>query len=269
MQASLLGNHTRVARARPSLNASPGGSGTLTLVTEAMERQTGNWKAATCIVVPAFNEGLVIERVLQPLVALGYTVVVVDDGSSDDTARRALKLPVFVLQNVCNLGQGAALQTGITYALRLPRVCFVVTFDADGQHEPRDIANLVRPLVEGRADVALGSRFLPGAQPEGLPWSRRLLLKVAVGVTRACTGLQVTDVHNGMRAFTAAAAGRVRITQNRMAHASEILAQVAALHLRYCEVPVTVRYTRYSRHKGQSAWASLDILWDMVKGKVE
>ena len=224
--------------------------------------------ADTCVVIPAFNEGRVLSGVLADLTRLPHAVVVVDDGSDDDTGRRAAEYPVVVLRHLVNLGQGAALQTGIEHALGIPGIRFIVTFDADGQHTVDDIARLLAPLRASTHDVVLGSRFLERAEAAGIRPSRVMLLKAAAWFTRLTTGLRLTDTHSGLRALTAEAAAALRIRQNRMAHASEILAQIAALKLRYCEVPIRVRYTPYSVRKGQSALNGINILWDIVKEKM-
>jgi polyprenyl-phospho-N-acetylgalactosaminyl synthase len=165
-----------------------------------------------------------------------------------------------VIRHPFNLGQGAALQTGIDYALAQAAE-FIVTFDADGQHQVPDIARLVEALLQGHAEVALGSRFL--GQALNLPPLRRLLLRAATVFTRLTTGLQVTDTHNGLRAMTRRGAAAIRLRQNRMAHASEWLSQIAASGLRYVERPVTIDYTVYSLAKGQTAADALLILLDL------
>jgi glycosyltransferase involved in cell wall biosynthesis len=147
------------------------------------------------------------------------------------------------------LGQGAALQTGITYALRAGAK-YLVTFDADGQHQVEDLGRLLGPVVRGEADIALGSRFLGAAID--MPATKRLVLRAAVAFTRVAGGIELTDTHNGLRALTAHAARKLPITQNRMAHASELLHNIVECELRYVEVPVTIRYTEWSRAKGQS-----------------
>ncbi len=229
-----------------------------------MKRQLDTW-----VVVPAYNEEKAIGPVLAQLVGYPYGTVVVDDGSADDTAKKAMAFPVVVLRHVFNLGQGAALQTGMEYALRFPETRYVVTFDSDGQHSADDIERLLGPLRAGTHDVVLGSRFLRDGGATDIKTSKRLFLKLAVAFTRLATGLPLTDTHNGLRAFTAEAAARLHITQNRMAHASEIIAQIAALKLRWCEVPVTVSYTSYSVAKGQGMLNSINILWDMARGRMK
>ena len=212
------------------------------------------------VVIPAYNEGPVISRVVSEVGRTGYAVVVVDDGSSDATAEEARAAGAGVITHAFNLGQGAALQTGIDYAVA-QRAEVIVTFDADGQHRVSDIAHLAEALVEERADFALGSRFL--GQAPNLPPLRRLLLHAATAFTRLTTGLQVTDTHNGLRAMTRRAAVGIRLRQNRMAHASELLTQIAASGLRYVERPVTIEYTAYSLAKGQSLGDAVLILLEL------
>ena len=221
------------------------------------------------VVVPAFNEENVITEVLRDLAAFPSRIVVVDDGSSDKTADLAVQAGALVLRHPCNLGQGAALQTGIDFAVARPETEVIVTFDGDGQHAAQDLPRLVAPVCEQGYDVTLGSRFLPGSSLVGASTSRRLTLRLATVFTRVTSGLALSDAHNGLRAFDVRAAARVRITQNGMAHASEILFQIARLGLRYCEVPATVRYTPYSLGKGQRMANSLNILWDLVSGTMK
>jgi glycosyltransferase involved in cell wall biosynthesis len=211
------------------------------------------------VVIAAYNEASVIARVVGDVAGRGYHVVVVDDGSSDGTAERA-SAAAAVVRHPINLGQGAALQTGVDYALRQGAEV-VVTFDADGQHRAADIERLVAALRDARADFALGSRFLGHAV--ALSMARRLLLRAATVFTRLTTGLHLTDTHNGLRAMTRRGAEKIRLRQNRMAHASEILAQIAASGLPYVEVPVRIEYTAYSLAKGQRLGDALAILFDL------
>jgi len=206
----------------------------------------------TCVVVSAFNEERMIGTVLSDLMRSQYDVIVVDDGSFDDTRIQALRYPVKVLHHIVNMGAGATLQTGISYALSLPGIRFIVTLDGDGQHKVDDIPNLLAPLRDGTYDVVLGSRFLRETDRLKIPLVKRHFLKLATSFTRATTGLKITDTHNGLRGLTIKAAGLISITQNRFAFASEILSQIAINKLNYCEVPVTIEYTAYSLAKGQS-----------------
>jgi glycosyltransferase involved in cell wall biosynthesis len=211
-------------------------------------------------VIAAYNEAKVIAGVVGDVARRGYSVVVVDDGSADGTAERAAAAAAAVVRHPVNLGQGAALQTGIDYALQ-QGADVIVTFDADGQHRATDIERLVSALGAAGADFALGSRFL--GSTIALSTARRLLLRAATVFTQLTTGLRLTDTHNGLRAMTRRGAEQIRLRQNRMAHASEILAQIAASGLPYVEVPVRIEYTAYSLAKGQRLGDALTILLDL------
>ena len=206
---------------------------------------------ATWIIVPAYNEEVLVGSVVAELRRSYLHVVVVDDGSSDTTGEVARLAGAVTLRHCINRGQGAALQTGLDYCLQCGAQC-IVTFDADGQHDYRDVEALTRPIFAGDVDVTLGSRFLDSGSAEGLAWPRRLLLKTAVLFTRTVSRVRVTDAHNGLRAFSRRAAERIDITVDRMGHASEIVDQVRDMELPYAEVPVHIRYTEYSRSKGQN-----------------
>jgi polyprenyl-phospho-N-acetylgalactosaminyl synthase len=219
------------------------------------------------VIIAAYNEGRVIRSTLQPLVERGYSVVVVDDCSTDDTAAAVDGLAVHVLRHPINLGQGAALQTGMTFALA-HGADFIVHFDADGQHRADDIDKLLQPLIAGEADVALGSRFLVATDRARVPLRRRWLLKGGVVVNGLLTGLWLTDAHNGLRAFTAQAASSIDLRENRFAHASEILDQIRRREFRCVERPTTVAYTEYSMAKGQSSLNAVKIVIDLMLRRI-
>lgn len=217
------------------------------------------------VIVPAYNEGERLGGTLHSLCEHYANVVVVDDGSQDDTSAIALRYPVWLVGHVINLGQGAALQTGLRFALGRG-AAYLVTFDADGQHSPDEIERLLEPIRNDRIDVSLGSRFL--GRTVGLPWARWLVLKMGVLFTRVFSHVRVTDAHNGLRAFSRHAAQQLRIRHNRMAHASEILDQIRARGLRYGEAPVTIRYSAETMAKGQSSWNALRIVTQLFLGRM-
>ncbi|MCX7013371.1 MAG: glycosyltransferase family 2 protein [Candidatus Sumerlaeota bacterium] len=219
------------------------------------------------IVVAAFNEAQAIAGVLRSLIPLGHSIVVVDDGSSDDTTAAVRQLPVHSLRHPINLGQGAALQTGIDYALHRGAE-FLVTFDADGQHRAEDVPPLLQPVLAGECDVALGTRFRHPESRTAIPPVRRIVLRLATRFTRLTSGIRVTDTHNGLRALNRRAAERIRITLNRMAHASEILEQISRQRLRIQEVDVRIVYDRYSTRKGQRSLNALNILVDLLQRRL-
>lgn len=218
------------------------------------------------VVIAAYNEAATIGNVVRDVLNEGYHVVVIDDGSRDATFEIVLRNGAVALRHAVNLGQGAALQTAIDYVLSRGAEK-LVTFDADGQHRAADISALLAAIEQERADFALGSRFLVGGVVN-LSVARRLVLRAATVFTRLTTGLDLTDTHNGLRAMTRRGAQAIRLRQNRMAHASEILSQIACSGLRYVEVPVTIRYTAYSLAKGQRLTNSLTILLDLFAEKL-
>ena len=216
----------------------------------------------TWLVVPLFNEAEVIGEVVTEARKTFPNVVCVDDGSTDDSADQAALAGAVVVSHPINLGQGAALQTGITFVLRQPEARYLVTFDSDGQHRVEDAAAMVDRLRADEADVVLGSRFLDGrTQPGRL---KKIVLKTAIAFSNATTGVHLTDAHNGLRAFNRLAAASLSIKQNRMAHASEITDQIGKAKLRYVEQPVHIIYTDYSRRKGQSLLNSVNILTELL-----
>lgn len=217
------------------------------------------------VVIPAYNEAASIGGVVRDVRGAGHAVAVVDDGSRDATGEVALRAGATVLRHPVNRGQGAAIQTGLRYAVGRGAE-FVATFDADGQHEVAAIDRMVAALEASSGDIALGSRFL--GETVGMTASRRMLLKLAIGFTTLTEGVRLTDAHNGLRVMRGAAVARIRLQHDGMAHASEFIEQIRKLGLRYVEVPVTVRYTDYSRAKGQSAGNSAGIILELLLGKL-
>ena len=211
--------------------------------------------------VPLYNEATVVRAVVEEARQTFANVVCVDDGSSDASAAEAAAAGAIVVRHPINLGQGAALRTGLDYALQDSRAAYFVTFDSDGQHQVADVEGMLERLDGGDLDIVIGSRFLDGRTNPGL--LKRLVLKAAVVFERLATGVRLTDAHNGLRAMNRRAAGAIVIEQNRMAHASEFVAEIGRKHLRYAEYPVHVVYTDYSRSKGQSIWNSVNILSDL------
>lgn len=217
-------------------------------------------RSHTWVVIAAFNEGPAIRAVVERVVSDGWRCVAVDDGSRDDTGPAAEAGGAIVLRHVINRGQGAALQTGIDYAIERGAE-IVVTFDADGQHRIEDVPALVAALHEGGgADIALGSRFLGGIV--GAKASRRRFLKMATAASNRMSGMQLTDAHCGLRAIRTSAIPALRITKDRMAHASELLRKIKTSGVRVVEVPVVVAYTEYSMSKGQTGFGAVRILFD-------
>ncbi|WP_030232444.1 glycosyltransferase family 2 protein [Streptomyces sp. NRRL S-350] len=213
------------------------------------------------LVIPAYNEGQVIADVVEGARKTFPNIVVVDDGSGDDSAKHIMRTGAHLVRHPVNLGQGAALQTGLAYALAQPGAKYFATFDADGQHQTADVEKMVALLREGETDVVLGSRFIE--QNGQVPWIKRVVLRTAATVSPTARKLKLTDAHNGLRVLNREAAGRLRITMNGMAHASEIVSFLAGSDLRVAELPVDILYTDYSRAKGQSLINGVNIIFDI------
>lgn len=216
------------------------------------------------LVVPIYNEGPVIAKVLNEAKTIFPHIICVDDGSVDDSAALARAAGATVLTHAINLGQGAALQTGITYYLRATELPYVATFDADGQHRTDDVVSMWERAKTEEFDIIFGSRFLSERQEMGA--AKRIVLKTAAWATARTTHMELTDAHNGLRLLSRRAAGTLNLKQNRMAHASEIVAQLGKSGLPWAEMPVHIRYTDYSKAKGQSLWNSINIVMDLVMG---
>ncbi len=215
-----------------------------------------------CVVIPVYNEAAVVGDVVRELRQTYPLVVCVDDGSHDGSADAVLAAGAVLVRHPINLGQGAALRTGIEYALTLPQVRWLVTFDADGQHDIEAIEPMLEVLRSDQAQIVFGSRFLDRRSEIGA--AKRAVLRAAIWYTRSSTGLALTDTHNGMRAFDREVAAALDLQMNGMAHASEVLAIVARRKFRYAELPVHIRYTTYSKSKGQPLINGVNILFDLL-----
>jgi glycosyltransferase involved in cell wall biosynthesis len=212
--------------------------------------------------MPLYNEGPVVADVVRDLRRTFPLVICVDDGSTDDSRAAAEQAGGLLIRHEINMGAGAATQTGLDFALEHTDAAYFITFDADGQHQSADARIMAEMLDRDEADAVFGSRFLDDRT--NFPFVKRIVLSLAVRYTNRTTGVRLTDAHNGLRAFNRRAASEIHLTQYGMAHASEIVEQVAQRDLRIAEAPVHVVYTEYSRAKGQSLWNSVNILFDLV-----
>ena len=223
--------------------------------------------ANTYIIIPCYNEAAaVLRQTLNELLELRHELILVDDGSQVPLREELADLPLHILRHPVNLGQGAALQTGMDYAKTL-NAERVLHFDADGQHRPEDIARFIDSLEEGY-DIVLGSRFLRLEDSGALPTRKKILLQAARLVNLAFTGLWLTDAHNGFRALNRRALQAINLQENRMAHATEILGQIRRARLKVKEIPTLINYSEYSLRKGQKISNSLNILLDLILRKL-
>ena len=220
----------------------------------------------TVIIIPVYNEGKVINGVVKSVLKYFKYVVCINDGSTDNSDEEIQKSGAISINHPINMGQGAALQTGIEFARDLKGAKYFVTFDADGQHRLEDAIAMVKLLRKKDYDIILGSRFL--GKTQNMKKSKALVLKMAIRFSNFTSGIKLTDTHNGLRAFNLHVAKTMQITLPDMAHASEILEIIADKKYRYTEIPVTIVYSEYSLSKGQTLINAVNIGFDVVLRKL-
>jgi polyprenyl-phospho-N-acetylgalactosaminyl synthase len=219
------------------------------------------------IVVPAFNEAGVIGDVISELRSVFPNVVCVDDGSADGTGDIALRAGAHLVRHPVNLGQGAAIQTGVEYARSRPGARVFATFDADGQHRVTDVLTMIDRLTSEAADIVIGTRFGPGVSRP--PLLKRIVLQTAAWLSPRGRRLGLTDTNNGLRVFNKTVADRLDITMNGMSHAGEFIMLIDENHWRVIEQPVEVLYTEYSSAKGQPLLNGVNIIVDgFLRGRM-
>ena len=188
------------------------------------------------IVIPAFNEAAVIGEVVADVRSVFDHVVCVDDGSRDGTGEIARLAGAYLVRHPINLGQGAAIQTGVEFARRQPGAQIFATFDADGQHRVKDVAAMVERLTNDDVDIVIGTRFATrdGNRPpdvKGPPFLKRVV--------------------------------------SGMSHANEFILLIAEIHWRVVEEPVEGLYTEYSKSKGQPLLNGVNIIFDgFLRGRI-
>ena len=217
------------------------------------------------IVIAAYNEESAIGDVIKDLHKHDYNhIIVVDDGSKDNTSEAAKGS--IVVKHAINRGQGAALRTGLQAALD-DGADIIVTFDADGQHQAKDLPKSIDPIKEGKAQAVLGSRFIGGLTK--MPWTRKLLLKGSIIIQYLFYGIKLTDAHSGLRALHKDAAAKIEIRSDGMAHSHEFAEQIHKKQITFIEVPIDVKYTEYAMSKGHGSYKqACKVLLAMVKDKL-
>ncbi|MFN6547016.1 glycosyltransferase family 2 protein [Mycolicibacterium nivoides] len=212
------------------------------------------------IVIPAFNEASIIGDVISDVRSVFPNVVCVDDGSRDDTADLAFAAGAHVVPHPVNLGQGAAIQTGVEYARSRPGARVFATFDADGQHQVKDVIRMIDRLDTDNVDLVVGTRF--AGTVTHVPPLKRVILRAAAFLSPQSRSLGLTDAHNGLRVFNRTVADALNLTMNGMSHAGEFIALAAENHWRVAEEPVEILYTDYSKSKGQPLLNGVNIVFD-------
>lgn len=199
-----------------------------------------------CLILPAYCEGNIIKKVIESVKEEGYlNIIVVDDGSDDNTLKEAESTNIITISHPINRGKGAATQTGID-AAKLLNADIIVTMDSDGQHNPKDIKKLIQPILDNKADVVIGSRML---NTKDVPKTREIMNKIANLVTYIFFGIMVSDSQSGFRAYSKKAYNSVYTYMDRYEFESEMLGQIKKAKLRVREVPIHAIYTDYSLTK--------------------
>ncbi|MCI5207941.1 MAG: glycosyltransferase family 2 protein, partial [Candidatus Electrothrix sp. ATG2] len=200
----------------------------------------------TVIVIPVFNEAKVLGQVIEGVRDHGFPhIIVVDDGSKDESWCMASAHDALALRLKVNRGKGAAVKTGIM-AANLLDADVVVTMDGDGQHDPADIKPLITPILEGKSDVVLGSRLL---HREEMPWIKVVANNIGNFFTWLFYGLLVSDSQSGFRAYSRYAALIIDTKADKYEYDSKVIREIKNNRLRFTEVPVHTRYTEYSKGK--------------------
>jgi len=216
-------------------------------------------------VIPAYNEGRVIGDVVRAVRRRCSRVLVINDGSTDETRHNAEEAGAIVIDHAVNLGTGASEETGLRAALRLG-ADLIVTLDADRQHDPSEIPKLLEPILRGEADLVIGSRLL---KPEGtMPRTKHLGNTLLTYLTTLLCGTRITDSQSGFRALTREVAEGLSGLPADYSWASEMIAQAHRLGFRIREVPVRTIYDQYSLRKGTGVFDGLKILLYLVKSRL-
>ncbi len=215
-----------------------------------------------CVLLPVYNESKVLKDTIEGLKQYFDSIIAVNDCSSDDSENILTSLDVLCINHPINLGQGAAIDTGFKFIQKKGEAKAVITFDADGQHRPIDAYNLAREIITCDEEIIFGSRFLTSETK--IPFFKERILRLAIFMTKRFLDLQITDTHNGLKAYKIDAIKKIRIDNYRYAFESEILFEVAKKNISYKEFPVQISYTPYSKSKGQSIFNALVIFEDII-----
>lgn len=222
------------------------------------------------VVIPAYNEATVIKDVVKNITRemkktpYDFTVVVVDDGSKDDTAQQAKKSGATVIEHILNSGAGGATATGLSFASQ-NGADYAVTMDADGQHLPEDVVRGIKEAESRQSDLLIGSRLI---NSEGMSKIKTLGNKGLSLITFMLFGINSTDSQSGLRVFSRNALENLRWKTSGYEFCSEMLWRAKQLDLAIDEYPITAVYTDYSKGKGQSNWNAVNIVKSLMKRRI-
>lgn len=227
-------------------------------------------KKKVALVIPAYNEGQVIRRVVESLVATfkktpyDFQVIVVDDGSKDNTTEQARLGGAYVIRHILNTGSGGATATGLSYAYQ-SGFAIATTSDADGQHAPEDVLSGVEFIEKNGADLLIGSRLIDTAGMSRV----KILGNTGLSVlTNVLFGIKVTDSQSGLRVFSEQALAQLKWKTSGYEFCSEMLWRAKQLNLRIDEFPIKAIYTDYSKAKGQNNWNAFNIVKSLLRRRL-
>jgi glycosyltransferase involved in cell wall biosynthesis len=217
------------------------------------------------ICIPAFNEEESIAEVVLKSKIFSPEIIVYDDGSRDKTAEIAEKNGAVVIRNARNKGYGRALNTLFQYAVKV-KADIVVTIDSDGQHDPTYIPHVLQPILEDKADIVIGSRFLTKGDQVNVPKYRSLGIRTITKFTQVGCFDKITDATSGFRAYSVDSLSRLRLVEDGMAVSTEILLKADECNLRIVEVPITTK--RYDI-RDESAHNPLRLGWSVISHVIQ
>ena len=220
----------------------------------------------TIVLIPAYNEGRVLAQTIgdvkKAIAKLKNThIVIIDDGSTDNTNNVAKQQKVVVLHHIINRGLGGAISTGLAYA-KNQNADIAVTLDADGQHDPSDILKMIKPITSNTADIVIGTRY-NGADNQ-ISIDRKILHSLSNLFTLLLYGQKTSDSQSGFRAFNKKALERIEIKTQKMEVSTELFWEIKKHQLKLVEVPIKVIYTNYSKQKGQTNLNSISIIIKLI-----
>ena len=222
-------------------------------------------KNATYVVLPAYNEATRIKPVLEDIARKGYNMVIVNDGSSDNTldvikqVKKEFPDKIHIFSLMINRGVGIATQTGFEAVLRFnPK--YVVSMDSDGQHSADDLDEMIKPLVSGEAEAVIGVRPF-----EDMPKTRSFANSVMNFLTKIFYRVDVSDSQTGFRAITVNSLDKISINATGYLISSEFIREVNDNNIPFAEVPIQTIYTPETQAKGTNMAVALKILFQMIK----
>lgn len=223
-----------------------------------------------CVVIPAYNEGKVIKNVIKKArkefekTKYEIDIVLINDGSADNTADEAKKAGAKIINHILNSGAGGATATGLSFANQ-KKYDLAVTMDADGQHSPKDVISGIDFAIKNNIDLAIGSRLIDS---RGMSRVKVLGNKGLSFITYILFGVNVTDSQSGLRVYSRKALEQLRWKTSGYEFCSEMIWRANQLHLKIAEYPIEAIYTDYSRAKGQNNWNAINIVKSLVARRI-